>query len=269
MTWQAAAFGAVVARADEHVPRRPAHPRRGGDRTRRAAPRRAGRPARADHRAALLTAVARQRAARARWSPLSLVAYPLAVADSLALGVGLTLCGWVFTGTALIAAQLTASTRGGVRHRRGGDRASAYALRAVGDVGDPALCWLSPIGWYQAMHAVLRAALVAGLLLLVAAAVAVGGGLARLRPARPRRRAAGRPAPGPARARRGLRRPVGLAWRLQRAAVSGWTVGMFLGGVALRRPSATTSTSLVGDSQTAQDMFAPSGGTWSTASTPR
>ena len=41
----------------------------------------------------------------------SLVGYDLAVADSLALGVGLALVGWVFSATALLAAQLTTSTR--------------------------------------------------------------------------------------------------------------------------------------------------------------
>ena len=48
-------------RPDEHVPGRPAHPRRGGDRPRRAGPRRRGRPARP----------AGRRAARRRWSPTS------------------------------------------------------------------------------------------------------------------------------------------------------------------------------------------------------
>ena len=104
---------------------------------------------------------------------VSLISYPLAVADSIALGLGLTLCGWVFTGTALLAAQLTSTTRS-MYGIAGVFIAVAYALRAIGDVGSPVLSWLSPIGWYQAMHPF------SGLrwwpaLLLVAAAVASTG----------------------------------------------------------------------------------------------
>ena len=42
---------------------------------------------------------------------VSLVAVPLAVADSVAFGVGVALCGLAYGGVALVAAQLTASTR--------------------------------------------------------------------------------------------------------------------------------------------------------------
>ena len=42
---------------------------------------------------------------------LSLVTVPLAVADSVALGVGVALCGLAFGGVALVAAQLTSTTR--------------------------------------------------------------------------------------------------------------------------------------------------------------
>ena len=67
---------------------------------------------------------------RSAWST-----YPLAVADSIALGVGLTLRGWVFTGIALVAAQLTASTRA-MYGIAGAVIGVAYVLRAIGDVGD-------------------------------------------------------------------------------------------------------------------------------------
>ena len=82
---------------------------------------------------------------------ISLTAYGLTTADSFGLGLGLTACGWVFTGTALIAAQLTASTRS-VYGVAGSVIGVAYVLRAIGDVGGGVLSWLSPIGWYQAMH---------------------------------------------------------------------------------------------------------------------
>ncbi|HEV7876093.1 MAG TPA: polyketide antibiotic transporter, partial [Nocardioides sp.] len=149
VTWQATAFGAVVAglmsmflvgrhtRAEEES---------GRDELVRAAA--VGRHA--PMTAALVTALLANLVLGVLVA-LSLIAYPLAAADSWALGVGLTLCGWVYTGTALVAAQLTSSTRA-MYGIAGAFIGLTYALRAVGDVGSPVLTWLSPIGWYQAMH---------------------------------------------------------------------------------------------------------------------
>ena len=83
---------------------------------------------------------------------LSLVTFPLAAPDSLALGVGLAAVGMVFAGVALLAAQLTSSPRAAYG-LTGAVIGAAYVLRAIGDVGSPVLTWLSPIGWYQGMHA--------------------------------------------------------------------------------------------------------------------
>lgn len=161
---------------------------------------------------------------------LSLVVYPLAVADSLALGVGLALCGLCFTGTALVAAQLTTGARSALG-LAGAVVGTAYALRAVGDAGSPALTWASPIGWYQAMHAFSGLRWWPSLLLLVAAGATfalaslllhrrdIGAGLWPDRP-------------GPARAARSLTSPWGLAWRLQRGTLLGWCLGLGLTGLA-------------------------------------
>ena len=111
----------------------------------------------------------------------SLASYPLAVADSIALGLGLTLCGWVFTGTALLAAQLTSTTRS-MYGIAGAFIGLAYALRAIGDVGSPVLSWLSPIGWYQAMHPFSGLRWWPALLLLAAAVAFARGGVRRVRP---------------------------------------------------------------------------------------
>ena len=71
----------------------------------------------------------------------------------LRLAGGLTgLGGMVFAGVALLAAQLTEGTRS-MYGITGAVIAVSYVLRAVGDVGNGALSWLSPIGWAQAMHA--------------------------------------------------------------------------------------------------------------------
>jgi ABC-2 type transport system permease protein len=188
---------------------------------------------------------------------VSLASFPLPVADSFAVGVGLTLCGWVFTGTAVVAAQLTSSARSmyGVA---GIAIAVAYALRAVGDVGTPALSWLSPIGWYQAMHpysglrwwpALLLVALAAtflGAAYLLFGRRDLGSGLWAARP-------------GPDRAPRHLGSALGLAWHLQRGAVLGWTLGIGVLGFVYGTMGDDVGT-LIGDSSTSRDVFAQGGG---------
>lgn len=182
----------------------------------------------------------------------SLGGYGLALEDSVGIGVGLTLCGWVFTGTALVAAQLTASTRS-MYGLAGATIGASFALRAVGDVSNPVVSWLSPIGWYQAMrpYSGLRwwpaLVLVAGAGLAAAAAYAlfarrdVGSGVLASRP-------------GPARAGRGLRSGFGLAWRLQRGSVAGWSVGLLLTGLAYGSIGDDVG-DLVGDSEATRDVL--------------
>ncbi len=187
---------------------------------------------------------------------LSLVAVPLAVADSVALGVGLVLCGSTFAGVALVAAQLTSSTRT-MYGITGAVLAAAYALRAVGDVGNETLSWLSPIGWYQQMYAFsgLRwwpaLLLAAAALASFAAAYAVferrdfGGGVLAARP-------------GPARASARLGSPVGLTWRLQRASVVGWSAGLALTGLSYGSIGDSAG-DLMGDSEAARDLLSAGG----------
>jgi len=254
VTWQASAFGAIVAglmsmflvgrhtRAEEES---------GRDELLRAAA--IGRYA--PMTAALVTALLANLLLGVLVA-LSLWSYPLALADSLGLGLGLTLCGWFFTGTALVAAQLTASTRS-MYGLCGAVMGLAYALRAVGDIGYPALSWLSPIGWYQAMHPFSGLRWWPGLLLLVAAAAAVvaayalfdrrdvGSGLLAARP-------------GPGRAGRGLHSSLGLAWRLQRGSVVGWALGVLFTGLAYGAIGNDVG-DLVGDSQASRDLFAQGG----------
>jgi ABC-2 type transport system permease protein len=170
---------------------------------------------------------------------------PLAVPDSFATGLGLAICGWVFCATALLAAQLTQSTRG-MYGAAGAVIGLAFVLRAVGDVSESGLSWLSPIGWYQATaaYADLRWW---PLLLSIAAAAAVlaaayalfdrrdvGSGLLAARP-------------GPAEARPGTRSAFGLAWRLQQGAVYGWTAGLLFTGLAYGSIG-TSVEDLLGDS---------------------
>lgn len=254
VTWQASAFGALVAglmsmfligrhtRAEEES---------GRDELVRAGP--VGRHA--PMSGALGTALLGNLLLGALVAA-SLVVYGLAVPDSLALGLGLTLCGWFFSATALLAAQLTTSTRAAYG-LAGVVLGTSYALRAVGDIGAPALSWLSPIGWYQAMHPFSGLRWWPALLLVLATAAVVvaayavfdrrdfGSGVLAARP-------------GPAVAGRALGSGLGLAWRIQRASMLGWACGLFLIGLAYGSIGNDVA-DLVGGSSASRDMFVAAG----------
>ena len=183
---------------------------------------------------------------------LGLLLLPLDLPDSLGLGVGLTVCGWCFTGVAAVAAQLTSSTRAmyGVV---GAVIAASYGLRAIGDVGTPALSWLSPIGWYQAMHAFSGLRWWPTLLTLVVAAGATGVAH-RLFDLRDYGSGLWASQPGPGRAGAALSSPFGLAWHLQRPSVVGWVVGTGLYGVAYGSIGDDVG-ALIGTSSTGTSVF--------------
>ncbi len=185
----------------------------------------------------------------------SLIAYGLPVAGSVSLGVACTLAGLAFMAVALLAAQLTEGSRS-MYGITGAVIAVAYVLRAIGDVGNGAFSWLSPIGWGQAMRAYADEIWWPTLLSIVFAAVVgfvafrvldhrdVGAGVLPTRP-------------GPSRG--SLRTAYGLAWRLQRGTVIGWTAGMFLMGIAYGSIGKDVG-DLLGDSEFSKDVFAQGGG---------
>jgi ABC-2 type transport system permease protein len=154
----------------------------------------------------------------------------LPVAGSLLVAAVIATLGWLFAALTALAAQFFEHTRG-VYGTVGLLLGASWALRAAGDAGDSGLAWASPIAWGQRTWPftagrwwpVLLTLAVA--VLLVTAAVAAldrrdfGAGLVRSRPGRPY-------------ASRTLGTATGLAWRLQRGAVIGWTLGVGLLGVA-------------------------------------
>jgi ABC-2 type transport system permease protein len=107
----------------------------------------------------------------------------------------------------------------------------AFVVRAVGDVGNPVWSWLSPIGWGQRTFPytgdrwwpLLLPVAVSAILAAVALALLdrrdFGDGLLPYRPGR-------------ATASWALGSPIGLAWRLQRGSIIGWTTGLLVLGVA-------------------------------------
>lgn len=147
---------------------------------------------------------------------------------SVTFGAAFTVTGLVFAGVAAITAQVSQYARA-ASGMAGAAIAAGYGLRAVGDVGENGLSWLSPIGWAQAaapyvdnnwwplLLSLVAAGALAAVGYLLSARRDVGAGL---RPERLGRAAA------PAR----LGTPLGLAWRLHRASVAWWTVAMLAGG---------------------------------------
>jgi ABC-2 type transport system permease protein len=156
------------------------------------------------------------------------VAFGYELVGSLALAASLAAAGLAFLGVAAVAAQVAGSARGALGLSSAVLGAS-FALRAAGDAGAEWLRWTSPLGWAQSGRPfaderwwplVLCLAL-ALVLVLVARSLAdrrdLGSGLVASHG-------------GPATAAAWIRRPVGLALRLQRWAIVGWSVGFVLFG---------------------------------------
>jgi len=172
-------------------------------------------------------------------------------------GAAVAAFGAVFAAVGAVAAQLMSHGRtatGLVLAVLGG----AFALRAVGDVQESFLSWLSPMGWSQQVRvmddnrwwplglSVLLVALLAVATGLLAVHRDVGSGIV---PARP----------GPATAAGWLASPVALAWRLQRGTLVGWAAGMFLLGLMFGSFSQEME-QMVADNPTLAQYFEATGG---------
>jgi len=161
--------------------------------------------------------------------------YGLPAVGALAYALAEAGCGVAFAALAAIAAQVSGTARGA----RGVAIAAmgvAFLLRAVGDSGASHgltwLTWLSPMGWAELLRpfagdrwwvlAVPAAATVAATATAFALAGRRDAG-AGLVPARP----------GPGAAGRLLGGPVGLAWRLERGTLAGWSAGFLVAGLAI------------------------------------
>jgi ABC-2 type transport system permease protein len=188
---------------------------------------------------------------------LGLIGLDYPTAGSVALGASFGAAGLVFAGVGALTAQIPESARPAY-----GMAAAvlgfAYVLRAAGDLGDGTLSWLSPIGWGQAMRPYaderwwpLLVALAATAALVVAAFVLLsrrdlGAGLVP-------------PRPGPPRASPALGHPLGLAIRLQRGSVIGWSAGLFLLGLSYGSVGKNIE-EFLDDNQAAGDLIGNVGG---------
>jgi len=173
---------------------------------------------------------------------LALIVAGQPAAGSFTAGAAVAAVGLAFAGVAAVTTQLTSSTRGasglaaavlGVSFLAAGIGNVAGTVTADGLRVDSAWpSWLSPIGWAQQMRPFggdnwWPAALSVALLLI---GTGVGAALSS-------RRDFGRgmlpQRPGHAAAGRALRSPFGLAFRLQRGALLGWSVGMLGFGLVM------------------------------------
>ena len=150
----------------------------------------------------------------------------LPVDGSALLAAATAAIGIMFAALAAVAAQVFENPRS-VYGAVGLVLGTSFVLRAIGDVSNGAMSWLSPIGWGQRTFPysqdrwwpVLLPLAAAALLIPLAVALLdrrdFGAGLLPYRA-------------GPATASRGLGSPTGLAWRLQRGSLIGWGAGVAL-----------------------------------------
>lgn len=179
-----------------------------------------------------------------------LIGVGLPITGSVALGLSAAAIGWTFAAVAGVAAQLTESA-GAARGIAVVVLGLFYLLRAVGDMDEHGMSWmswLSPIGWMRLVRPfaderwwifVLFVSLV---IVLTAAAFVLSSR---------RDMDAGilRPRPGPAAASPRLRSPLALAWRLHRGTLLAWTAGFAVYGVMSGGFAKTVSDQLAGNLQ--------------------
>lgn len=149
---------------------------------------------------------------------------------SFLYGMALGATGVLFAGMAALFAQLVETSRGTI-----GLSITAlvivYLVRAIGDVGNETLSWISPLGWVTKTDAYVNnhwwpiGSLLGAAAVMFAGAYYVyavrdlGAGFLPLRP-------------GPKYASAFLQSPVGLAFRLQRMGAIAWAVGMLVIGLS-------------------------------------
>ena len=149
---------------------------------------------------------------------------------SLLFGATFTVTGLVFAGVAALTAQISAFGRA-ASGLAGAVIGVAFTVRAVGDVADNGLSWLSPFGWMQQTRVYVDDRWWPLLLGLVAAAVLVAIAFTLVDR---RDVGAGLKAPrvGAQTGSAWLGTAGGFAWRLHRASVFWWSVAIFLLGTS-------------------------------------
>ncbi|MFJ1550759.1 ABC transporter permease [Streptomyces sp. NPDC088246] len=180
-------------------------------------------------------------------------------AGAVALALAIAGIGMLFACTAAIAAQFTESARL-AKGLTAAVIGAAFVLKAAGDSatddGSSVLTWLSPIGWAENVRAYADERW--WVLLVIAAAVVFQAALAYTLAGR---RDVGMSflatRPGPAQGR--ISTAFGLALRLQRGSLIGWTLSFAVVGVVFGGLTGGAA-DLVGDNAKTQEIFERMGG---------
>jgi ABC-2 type transport system permease protein len=178
--------------------------------------------------AAILVAVAMNLAVFAP-TAAGLVAEGYASSGSIALAASIAAAGIAFAGATAVAAQFVDSARAALGWASAG-LGVAFAIRAVGDVGRNWASWVSPLGWALAIRAfagerwwtlllsIGLAFALSGAAIVLSTRRDLGSGLLSER--------GGHPDAAP-----WIIPPAGLALRLQRVAIMGWSAGLLVTGL--------------------------------------
>lgn len=152
------------------------------------------------------------------------------LSGSLVFGAAIGATGIIFTAITAIFAQLSENARGATGYALL-VLGLAYLVRAIGDVGNETISWMSPLGWILESRAyvenhwgpllltVVVALLLTGLAFYLNAIRDLESGFL---PSRPGRRHASFM----------LQNPFGLLLRIQRTGLTAWAIGMFIFGAS-------------------------------------
>lgn len=163
---------------------------------------------------------------------IAMAATGFAVVDTLAMCLGITAVAAVFGATAAVTAQLWRQSRTATGAALGA-LAAAVLVRGAGDVIDHSgstLSWFSPIAWAQQMRAFVDLRWWP-LALLLALTVALAGSAVVLE-ARRQYDAGTLPSSGEHPGAHRIGGPLRLHLTLQRGQTIGWSVGLFIAGLA-------------------------------------
>ncbi|TKC16184.1 ABC transporter permease [Robertmurraya kyonggiensis] len=149
---------------------------------------------------------------------------------SLLYGAALGGTGLVFAGVTAVFAQLSESSRGTI----GWSVAillGAYLFRAITDLSNEALSWLSPLGWVTKAE-VYSSNNWGPIVLMLAVAILLFVIANYLNSIRDLEQGFIASRPGKRNASRLLQSPIGLAFRLQRTGFISWAIGMYVLGAS-------------------------------------
>ena len=165
--------------------------------------------------------------------------------------------GLLLTAVTLVAAQVTENTR--VVYGIGGlVLGVAFVVRAVGDIGDGTVSWLSPIGWAQKTRPYAGEVWWPFVIIIATTALLAWRRRRRCHVTAISAPASLRPACGRASAAPSLGSPVGLATRIRRGAFIGWGAGLVV--LAVAYGSITDSINeFVKDNKSLSDIVAAQG----------